>query len=292
MKIILISLYLTFSLPTFASSKNIFFKKGHESFNIFSLKHLKKNFKVHSVSIYNLSTKKTETYNAFSVNAIFEMAFPKKLDWKSSFAFTVHTQDKFKPIIETYKFIEREAYLAFEKPNNAPFTTIIEYGEKLKNLSPYYLIWVEDKEKVPSRRRSHWPYKVTGFSISGKPPKEIIPDKTASKKIYYGYQNVRKHCLACHSVNGFGSRKIGELVSNGLIEAYSDKKLMRFISKPRSINPLSEMPMFSTKIDQRTDRIRNIVHYLRYLTKKNQDQAGKKKRNSKMKSLNKTLNSL
>lgn len=290
MKIILITIYLCLSLSTLASSKNIFFKKGQDSFNIFSLEHLKKNFKIHSVTIYNLSTKKTETYNAFLVSDIFESAYPKKLNWKSSFAFTIHTKDKYKPIIETYKFLERKAYLAFEKPGNAPFSSITEYGEKLKDLSPFYLIWVEDKKKVPSRRRTHWPYKVIGFSISGKPPRDIIPDETASKKVVYGYKNVRKHCLACHSVNGFGSTKVGELVSSGLVEHYSDKKLMRFISKPRSINPLSKMPMFSTKIDQRTDRIRNIVHYLRYMTKKNKSKKGLRK--SKAKSLNKTLNSL
>ncbi|OUR96574.1 hypothetical protein A9Q84_09500 [Halobacteriovorax marinus] len=292
MKILFITLSLLLSSSLFASARGIFFKKGNESINIYSLEHLKSLFKVHQVSIYNPSTRKTETYNAFSVNAVFKKAFSEKIDWKSSFAFTIHTRDQYKPIIETYKFLQREAYLAFERTDLAPFRAITEYGEKLKDLSPFYLIWIEDKEKVPSRRRSHWPYQVTGFSISGLPPKYLIPGPKASKKISYGYKNVRKHCLACHTINGFGSKKAGELVSNGLVEFYSDKKLMRFISKPRNINPLSKMPIFSPKIDHRTDRIRNIVHYLRYITKKNKSLEMSNGRIDKTKKLNKALKSL
>ena len=44
-----------------------------------------------------------------------------------------------------------------------------------------------------------------------------------------------------------------------------DKTLAKFIHKPRSINPKSKMPRFSPKIDNRVDRIKNIVLYLRYL---------------------------
>ena len=187
-----------------------------------------------------------------------------KDSWKEQFALTVTTKDKYSPIIETYKFEEREAYLAFSRADNKEFVSLTMYKEKIVDLSPYYLIWKEDKAKVPSRRKIHWPYKVTGFDLTNAKVEHLRPPKK-DKRLTWGYQNVRKNCLSCHTVHGYGSSKVSEIISTGMTKRMNDKTLAKFIHKPRSVNPKSKMPRFSPKIDNRADRIKNIVLYLRYL---------------------------
>ncbi len=252
------------NLSCYATSELQFYK-SEDLLKSLSFEELKSSFKIHKVTVFNPYTLKPETYNAFSMRRILQSIY--KDEWKDQFALTVRTKDRYTPIVETYKFKEREAYLAFSRADNKKFVSLTMYKEKVVDLSPYYLIWEEDKNKVPSRRKSHWPYKVIGFELISKIPTFIIPPEK-DQKLNWGYENVRKNCLSCHTVYGYGSTKVSELITNGTTKRYSDKKLAQFIHNPRGINPKSKMPKFSPKIDKRVDRIKNIVLYLRYLEEK------------------------
>ncbi|ATH08600.1 hypothetical protein BIY24_11785 [Halobacteriovorax marinus] len=264
------------------ATEELLFSNEKKQVKKITLSELKSRFKPQKVSVFNPYTLKPEIYNAFDMKEIFNFIYGKK--WRDSFAFRVSTKDKYSPLIETYKFNERKSYLAYSRSDNKEFVSLTFYKEKIVDLAPFYLIWNENKEEVPSRRMSHWPYKVIGFNLVSSFPEYLIPPKDSNQKLKWGYENVRKHCLACHSLYGHGSTKAGELISNNLTKKFSDKELKRFINQPRKVNPRSKMPIFSPKIDNRIDRINNIVIYLRYLEEKS-----KVKRKSKTEALNKEL---
>lgn len=246
------------------------------------LSELKQKFKVHTISIYNYDIKSHEKYHALQFNELMLYATGNS-NWLDNFSIEVTTKDKYRPIIEMYKFKERKAYLAFERADQKNFTSISDYKENFVDLSPFYLIWDEDYKLNAAKRRNHWPYQVTGFTTLKHPPISLIPDQNVSKDILWGYKNFLKQCIACHQINEIGSDKAGELIKSTVLDRYSDKNLARYISNPRSINKNAKMPTFPEKIDIRKERIQNIVKYLRYMKKRNFQNFIDSKKNEKIK---------
>lgn len=231
-------------------------------------KDMKKKYQVHEVEVWNPYIRKHEKYYAFDMKKILNDIYQNK--WKSVFSIIVETKDKYTPIIETYKFKERKPFLAFAKVGEKGFNSIFSYKEKLVDLSPFYLIWIEDykakDETKAARRHHHWPYKIMKFSLLNQLPQELLPIFNASKKIIYGYKNYLKQCISCHALKGIGGDKSFELLSSDVMKK-DDKYLYQYISNPRKINPKAQMAPFPLRIEHRTDRIKNIVKYLRYLEK-------------------------
>jgi mono/diheme cytochrome c family protein len=247
-----------------ASAQTIHFDNG----KTFKLEELKKNYKTQRVSTYNYYINRSEAYYAFDMKKILQDVYGNKP--KEFFGIQVSTTDKYTPIIEMYKFQERNPYLAYARADQKPFTTIKAYKDRVIQLAPFYLIWEEDYKKDAAKRKNHWPYKVTGFSLVNEPPLALRPSKKDSKDIIWGYKNYIKQCIACHQLNGFGGKKGGELLSSGIIKKRSDKYLAKFIDYPRKVNPKATMDPFPLKIDIRKKRIKNIVQYLRYLQEKDE----------------------
>jgi len=256
--------------------------KGSGKFN---LAQLKKSFRVHKVDIYNYSTRTFEKYHAFSMKEILDAKF-KRNKWSQYPFIRVKTTTGYMPMVEVYKFLEREPFLAFERYDKKPFTTMSGYKDVVSELGPYYLIWKEkyQKNKV-AQRRDHWAFAITGFEMASDPPHKFIPTKEVPQDITWGYKNFIKQCIACHQIDGYGSPKDGELVSNGLIDSKSDKWLKAFISNPKAVKKESRMDPFPLKIDGRTTRIKNIIKYLRFVS----SQRKKNYRKSKTKSLSNLL---
>lgn len=247
---------------------------------------LKKNYKSHRISVYNYHIKRSEIYNGFDFKEILRDVYGDES--RNYFGIKVTTRDKYSPIIEMYKFQERRPYLAFKRADQEPFTTIKYYADKVVDLGPYYLIWEEDYKKDAARRRDHWPYKITGFTLVNEPPRSLRPGKNAAKDLHWGYKNFLKQCISCHQLNGFGGSKGGELLSSGIIKKRTDDYLMKFIDNPRKVDPKSTMDPFPTKIDIRKKRIKDIVQYLRFLQVESEKPP---KRKHSIDDLNKVLDS-
>ncbi len=252
-----------------------------------SLSDLKKNYKVHKVEVYNFSTRSFEFYNAFSMKEILNTIYPDK-KWRNSPYIKVLTTTGYEPMIEGYKFKERKSYLAFERSDKRPFTTMSGYRDVVSNLGPFYLIWKEDYKDKAAIRRDHWPFMITGFRLQDNPDSKFIPTNADSSNISWGYKNFIKQCVACHSIDGFGSEKDGELISNGKIDSFSDEYLMKFISDPKSVKKNSKMDPFPLKIDLRKKRIGDTIKYLRHVSLKYKNNY----RKSKSKSLDKIMDGL
>ena len=263
------------------SSEILFEGKGN-----ISLSKLKELFKVRTIEVYNYSTRGFEKYHAFSMNELLDAKFTKD-EWRKSPYIKVYTNTKYAPLIEVYKFQKREAYLAFERADNKSFTTMSGYKDVISDLGPFYLIWKENYKKGAALRRDHWAFGITGFKLESEPPKKFIPQKGIDENIHWGYKNFIKQCIACHTIGDYGSKKDGELISNGLIDKKTDKWLEAFISDPKSVVPKSRMDPFPIKIDGRATRIKNIIKYLRFLS--NQKKGSGQSSKSKLKSLNKVL---
>lgn len=198
------------------------------------------------------------------------------------------TLDKYEPIIEIYKFTNREPYLAFQKKYSQGFNMAFSKS-KIVDLAPYFLIWVEDYKSGAARRFHHWPHKVTGVEFIKFTPLKIMPVFDAKKDVFWGYKNYVKQCIACHAINGFGGDKAGELLKDDIL-AKDDKELIRYVSNPKYFNKKAKMPAFPIKIDMRTTRIKNIVKYIRYISNRDfknfdKDQLTGPKRKVKMSDL-------
>ncbi|WP_127716263.1 hypothetical protein [Halobacteriovorax sp. HLS] len=280
-KILFFLLALIFPLFSYALDFSLSAKK----LVTLDLVNLKKVFKIHKVSVFNPYIKKSETFNAFYMPDILNHIYTGKESWQKSFAFEVDTLTGYRPIVETYKFSKRNSYLAFEKDGGLPFVSIDSYRESAVDLSPFYLIWIEDRKKVPSRRRIHWVSQIKSFNLINSYPVEIIPGSGSAENITWGYKNVRKHCLACHTVYGVGSQKDGELITSEILSSYTDELLYKLIDRPRSVKESMDMPIFSPKIDLRSKRIRDIISYLRYLERLKPTEANRKKHDKLLKSL-------
>lgn len=251
--------------------------KDHGSF---TLDEMKKTFKIHRVDIYNYSTRTYEKYHAFSMKELLDAKFTRR-KWSKFPFIKINTTTKYAPMVEVYKFQQRDPYLAFERYDGKPFTTMSGYKDVVSELGPFYLIWKENYKEGAALRRDHWTFAITEFVLENNPPKKFNPTKEVHEDISWGYKNFIKQCIACHTIDGYGSPKDGELITSGLIDKRSDKWLLKFISDPKSVKSNSRMDPFPRKIDGRTTRMKNIIKYLRFVS----SQQKKNYRKSKTKSL-------
>ena len=109
--------------------------------------------------------------------------------------------------------------------------------------------------------RDHWPWKVKKIFLFPNEPKEIIPKE---KKFTSGKETFLNHCIACHSLNGIGGTKGGEL--SGLIQSttLTDKTLLKFIQNPRNVREDSQMPDFPHYLDNKKNRIIKLLEYIKH----------------------------
>ena len=231
----------------------------------YSLNELKAKFKVHEVEIFNYHINQLETFYAFSFNEIMNSVYHSSWITLSSHV-EVSAKDDYKAYIGTYKFRFRVPYLAFEKKYSKSFTTVFDYN-KVLDLAPFFIIWKEHYKAGDAQRTSHWVYGVKKIALLRNVPLKIMPELSASENVFKGYDNFFKQCIQCHAIDGFGGNKSFSIFREETLKK-ADKYLMRFISHPKYFDKNSKMPPFPVKITRRTERIRNIMSYIRYISKR------------------------
>lgn len=246
--------------------------------SVIKMEELKKKFKIHEVDVFNYHIRQVETYQAFDFKEILNNVYGIK--WRENTYVNFKTLDSYEPYVETYKFKERKPYLAFAKKFSKGFNTIHD-GQKILELAPFYLIWLEDYKGKAAKRKNHWPYRISEVGLTKYTPLKIMPGLDAEKDIFWGYKNYVKQCIACHAIDGFGGKK-GESVISESILSKDNKTLYRYISNPQNMDQKSQMPPFPMKIGKRKIRIKNIVKYMRYISKRDFKNFGKTKKKEQL----------
>lgn len=228
-----------------------------------NVEELKKQYQSEDITVFNIHTKRLESYRGIPFNHILTKKFGKK--WQKSFAIKVIAKDGYEAHIETYKFLERNAYLVYERTDQKVFSAVIGASKVIVKLKPAYLTWKEnykeEAKNTAAKRNHHWPFGVVAYDILDVIPPEILPYSN-KEDITWGMKNYFKQCIHCHQINGVGGTKGIDLFKNQGWKNKGKDWLKKYIDNPKNINPKSRMPVFPLDIDIRKTRINNIIDYL------------------------------
>lgn len=251
---------ISYSHFCIANSNLVFLNEKKEIVKSFKFKELKDKFKVQNVRVYNYVSQEIEEYKTFDLSKILNNVYGQN-QWKNSYALGTISTDNYAPIIRKEIFSRLKPYLAFDRADGKPFASKKSFSKKSILLQPYYIIWKTPKSLGNLKKvRDHWPWKVEKIFIFPKEPVELIP---SDHKLNTGKTTFVNHCIACHSINGVGGTKGGEL-SDLLKETKLDEKqLQQYILKPRSINTASNMPNFPTFLDDKENRVKLLIWYIK-----------------------------
>jgi cytochrome c2 len=175
----------------------------------------------------------------------------------------------------TWRQHGKHAYLAFRIPGRRSFrVTDVRNGGKQVSLAPYYLIW--DNRSEPALHQlpgHHWPYQVTTIT-TGTPSKRraaIRPPSNAPASALRGFELFRRHCIACHAINGEGGSLGPELNYPVSVIQYFDRDwLARWIRDPKQIRFGSTMPSLAAlgvSEDESSRAITDLVAYLEAMSR-------------------------
>ena len=140
------------------------------------------------------------------------------------------------------RFAEYPAYLVFESPGRPSFTV----DNPLQNendvpLGPYYMVW--DNVRHPdllAEGASYWPYQVSEVLLSDTGLEALLPG-TMAERYADDAALVRKLCLSCHTINGYGGDKwpidLAARVKNMTAEDFQ-----RWVLTPNAVKPGTTMP--------------------------------------------------
>lgn len=226
----------------------------------FSFSELKEKFKSQKISIFNYITQKIEIYNAFDLSQILDQVYGKNL-WMNSYAIGTISTDMYAPIIQKHIYEKLKPYLAYERADGEKFENKKSYSKKSISLAPYYIIWKSPKSIGNLKKvRDHWPWKINQIFIIPTEPPELTPSKQELNK---GKMTFLNHCIACHSLNNTGGSKSVDLAKVITEKKLDDKYMEEYILDPRTINPKSKMPRFPVYLDNKKEKVQELIKYLR-----------------------------
>ena len=157
-------------------------------------------------------------------------------------------------------FMTHKAHLAVGLSDGSPFTVDnLQQNETDIALGPYYLIWENiDDAEILSRGASVWPYQVADI-LRVTTSDEVLRPAGLDPALKPAVELVRRHCLNCHKLNGFGGNKVpGDLAA--LARALDNETFRARVLDPQSVQSNSTMPALSRELsDNERQRIVNLL---------------------------------
>ncbi len=256
--------------PVFSQNNiNIEFKDQGRVVRTLSLAELGSSTAAVSLKIFEAHEKKERTYQVYPVRSLFEHIFGKGWEQAEEIVFT--SADGYQPSIPVAKFLAYDAYFAFSNTDNAPFTLInVLQNNELVQLGPLYLVWDNLKSQtLLADGASGMPYQVIGIELTAFATRfpNLSPPVQASLQAQRGFLHFRKHCMACHTVNGEGGGKAPELnYPASVVEYLKPDYLTRWIMNPASVRYNTLMPPLATEIPNRIIVTQEIIAYLKAMS--------------------------
>ncbi|CAH1386930.1 cytochrome c [Candidatus Nitrotoga sp. M5] len=259
-------------LPATAFSQSdigIEFKEKDQIVSTLSLSDLATVAPAVSLKIFEIHEKKERIYKAYSARALFDKIFGKK--WGKAEEIVFISTDGYQASIPVTKFLSHDAYFAFAHNDNSPFTmTNVLQNNEVVQLGPLYLIWDNIKsEALLEDGASDMPYQVKSIELTEFATRfpNLSPPTKASTEVQLGFLHFRKHCMACHTINGEGGDKAPELnYPTSVVEYIKPEYLTRWIENPSSIRFNTLMPALAQEIPDRAKVTKEIIAYLQAMS--------------------------
>jgi mono/diheme cytochrome c family protein len=254
-----------------ASARNdisIEFKGTDESAKVLSLDELRAITPAVTLKVFEIHENGERTYRAFPARPVFDNVFGK--DWRKAREIVFTSIDGYRPSIPVAKFLAHDAYLAFAHEGGAPFTLIntLQNNETVQ-LEPLYLVWDNINSKaLLEAGASDMPYQIKRVELkSTSDHSNISPPSGSSVEAQRGFMHFRKHCMACHTINGEGGGKAPELnYPASVVEYIKLEYLKQWIENPASIRYNTPMPGLAKEIPNRRKITEELIAYLRAMS--------------------------
>ncbi len=222
-----------------------------------------------SLKVFEAHEKKERAYQVYPVRPLLDHVFGKTWEKAEEIVFT--STDGYQPSIPVARFLAHDAYFAFASADGAPFTLInVLQNNELVQLGPLYLVWDNlQSTALLADGASGMPYQVIGIELTTFAVRypNLSPPVQASAQAQRGFLHFRKHCLACHTINGEGGGKASELnYPVSVVEYLKPGYLARWIENPVSIRYNTAMPPLAAEIPNRATVTQEIIAYLRAMS--------------------------
>lgn len=255
--------------PAFSQNDiSIEFKSADESIKVLSLDELRAITPAVSLKVFEIHENGERTYRAFPARPVFDNVFGN--DWKKAREIVFTSIDGYQPSIPVAKFLAHDAYLAFAHGDGTPFTlTNTLQNNETVQLGPLYLVWDNiDSKALLAAGASDMPYQIKRIKLkSTSDLSSMSPPSDSSAEAQRGFAHFRKHCMACHTVNGQGGGKAPELnYPASVVEYIKPEYLKRWIENPISIRYNTTMPGLAKEIPNRQKITEELIAYLKAMS--------------------------
>lgn len=241
-----------------------FINKG-KTIQILPLAEIDQHLTKQTLKIFEVHEKQERIYQVYSATTLFDFIFGS--DWRTAEEIIFICEDGYQPSIPVTKFLQHDAYFAFASADQQPFTlrNSLQNNEKVQ-LGPLYLIWNNlNSSDLLNEGAADMPYQITGIELTTFAARfpAIFPPSNASADAQRGFLHFRKHCFACHTINGEGSGKAMELNYPVSVTEYIQPAYLKlWIDNPTAIRFNSKMPPLAAEIPNRNKVIDEIIAYL------------------------------
>ncbi|MCO6428968.1 cytochrome c [Nitrosomonas communis] len=245
------------------------FKNKGEMVRTLRLDELDKIVTASSLKVFEAHEKRARIYQVYPARQLFDQVFGK--GWRAAEEVVFLCEDGYQPSIPVAKLVAYDAYFAFASADDLPFTltNVLQNNEMVK-LGPLYLVW--DNLKAAELREHgavDMPYQVVGIELASFADRfpHLSPPVGASQEVQQGFVHFRKHCIACHTINGQGGGKAPELnYPVSVTEYLQPEYLKRWIDDPAGIRYNTTMPALAAETPEREQVMAELIAYLKAMS--------------------------
>ncbi|SDX98567.1 cytochrome c [Nitrosomonas sp. Nm33] len=241
------------------------FKNKGEIVRMLNLHELDKLASASFLKIFEVHEKKMRIYQVYPARLLLDQVFGK--NWREAEEIVFLCVDGYQPSIPVAKFLAYDAYFAFASADDTPFmlNNVLQNNEMVR-LEPLYLVWDNlNTSELLEEGAADMPYQIKGIELTSFAARfpALFPPVNASQEVQQGFLHFRKHCIACHTINGQGGGKAPELnYPLSVTEYIKPEYLKRWIDDPSSIRYNTTMPTLTAEIPAREKVIEKIIAYL------------------------------